>query len=272
MKIIDVHTHAFPDALAEKALTALAENSAPYKPHTDGTINGLLKSMNKYEIDISVIANIATKKEQFQPILNWSKSIHSGRIIPLGSVHPDSGDPQGEVTAFKDAGFPGIKLHPMYQNFNIDDRRIYPIYEAISYNGMFLLVHSGYDIAFPADRRASVEKTLKVIKDFPELKIIAAHFGAWRDSEGVQETLAGKNIYFDTSFIEEADEAAAKNILKKHDMDKFVFGSDSPWLDQGDEISNILKLKLKDEDNEKIFYGNISALLKSTGYIISIKE
>jgi uncharacterized protein len=267
MKIIDAHTHAFPDSLAEKAITALTEHSGKYKPFTDGSINGLIKSMDRSNIDACLIANIATKPEQFAPIMKWSESIHSKRIIPLGSIHPDTSNPEKEILQIKDSGFPGIKLHSMYQNFAIDEKRMYPIYEIISSSGLFILFHAGYDIAFPDDRRSSADKIAKVLRDFPDLKIISAHLGAWQDWENVLDILAGKNIYLDTSFISEVKEKTKIKVLKKHDINKIVFGSDSPWQDHNAEVNNILKLNLSNEDNVKIFSKNIENLLESTGYI-----
>jgi len=88
MKIIDFHTHAFPDEIAEKAMQKLQENCI-VKPILNGTISELLKSMDKNGISTSVLCNIATKPEQFESILKWSKRIRSERIIPLLSVHPD---------------------------------------------------------------------------------------------------------------------------------------------------------------------------------------
>jgi uncharacterized protein len=266
MKIIDIHTHAFKDSLARKALDALTEHSGPYKPCTDGTVSGLLGSMDIAGIETSIIANIATKKEQFSPILNWSKTVRSSRIIPLGSIHPLSDDPENEIRSVKSAGLPGIKLHPLYQDFTVDDRSMYPLYEIISSSGLFLLMHAGYDIAFPGDRKASSDKIARVIKDFPDLIFVAAHFGAWSDWDGVLQHLAGKNIWFDTSFLEEVPERTMKDIFKKHDIDRIVFGSDSPWLDQGKQIDNIMKLDLKDGEKEKIFSGNIMDILKAVDY------
>jgi uncharacterized protein len=257
MKIIDIHTHAFPDSIAEKAMSALTENSGDYKPFIGGTINDLLKSMGNSNIDAAFIANIATKPEQFEPIMKWSKSIQTNKIIPLGSVHPKSANLKNEIALIKESNFPGIKLHPMYQDFEIDDKKIYPLYEYASQSNLFILIHSGYDIAFPGNENASPNKILNVIKDFPDLKIIAAHLGGWRSWDKVVEYLVGKNVYFDTSFIHEVDDETIYKIFNNHDSNLILFGTDSPWLDQKREVENIFKLKINDELKEKIFFKNV---------------
>ena len=85
--IIDFHTHAFPDALAERALSSL-QHGAGVKAFLDGRISSLIASMDRCGIQKSVVCSIATKPSQFEPILQWSKTIQSDRIIPLLSFHP----------------------------------------------------------------------------------------------------------------------------------------------------------------------------------------
>jgi len=263
MQIIDIHTHAFPDFLAEKAIDVLSEHSGEYKPFLNGKISSLLNSMDKSNIKSSVVANIATKPEQADSILKWSKEIMTDRIIPLGSIHPDSLNWKEEIDNFIKIGIKGIKFHSMYQNFMVDEKRMFKFYDYISENNLFILFHAGYDIAFPGDKRSSSEKFVKILNEFPNLKVIAAHFGGWKDWENVILNLCGKNIYFDTSFLHEISNENLKKIFTKHDDNKILFGSDSPWLDQDQQIQFIYNLSLiNSETKEKILYRNFNNLIK----------
>ena len=71
--------------------------------------------MDRSGIDQSVLCSIATRPEQFFPILEWSKAIRSDRIIPFPSLHP--ADPQllEHLQVIHDEGFKGVKMHPYYQ-------------------------------------------------------------------------------------------------------------------------------------------------------------
>jgi len=265
LEIIDIHTHAFPDFLAEKAITKLQEHSQPYIALTDGTIKGLLKSMEEGGITKSCIANIATKPEQIDSIIGWCKEIASDRIIPLGSFYPKNKFWQNDIDKIKNANIIGIKLHPMYQNFAIDDKDMYEIYEYIQYKKLFILFHSGFDIAYPNDERALPIKIKKIKREFKDLKIVAAHFGGWQVWEQVVEDLCGEDIYFDTSFgneIVEKDENILTTILTKHSEDRFIFGTDSPWQSQKGQKEFILNLKISDDFKEKIFCKNFNLMIK----------
>lgn len=260
--IIDFHTHAFPDNLAQRALSALQEHSGEYRTYHDATVRGLLISMNRAGIDAAVVASIATKPEQAEKILRWSSLIQGPRIIPFGSVHPRSLQAVHEIERIAAAGLPGLKLHPMYQEFTIDDPALFPLYEAVAASGLILLFHAGFDIAFPGNHQADPSRILKVHQCFPSLKIVASHLGGWQLWPEVLETLAGKPVYLETSFAaREADPGLLRSILDKHSADFLLFGTDSPWLDQKEELRAWREMDIPDDRREKILFRNAARLL-----------
>jgi hypothetical protein len=262
MRIIDIHAHAFPDNIAAKAMANLRKLNAPYEPFTEGTVSALLSSMDNAGIRTSFVLNVATKPEQAAVIRKWSREISSERIAPVGSVHPDSANFREEIAGFQADGVKGIKFQPMYQNFAIDEKRMFPIYEQIAASGMFLVFHSGEDIAFPGSRNCSVDKIARVAASFPELKIVAAHFGGWRAWPEVLQHLCGKNIFIETSFMHEVEGQLRGRILSRHDRQRFLFGTDSPWGDQKAQVEFIRNLPDIDEDfKEGIFFRNVALLL-----------
>ena len=261
-RIIDIHTHAFPDFLAEKAIIALEATSGDEKAHLDGTISDLLKSMDRAGIEISVICSIATVPKQVPSITKWSKEIASDRIVPFSSIHPDYADFRDELARIKDAGLKGIKMHPQYQGFKIDEDRAMPIYEALVAHDLILVIHAGFDISFPTDPSASPDKTARVIERFPELKLVACHFGGWRQWDEVRRYLAGKGLYFETSYtIGDLPQERIMELIELHGEDKIVFGTDSPWKDQADSVEEIKSLPISQEAKEKILHMNTERLL-----------
>ena len=112
---IDIHTHAFPDHIAPKAIPTL-EKEGGIKAYLNGTVAALLDSMDRAGVEQSVLCSIATRPEHFDPILEWSKAIRSERIEPFPSLHPE--DPQllEHLQLIHDEGFKGGKMHSYYQH------------------------------------------------------------------------------------------------------------------------------------------------------------
>lgn len=262
--IIDFHAHAFPDAIAARAISHL-EHGGGIKAFLDGTVSGLLTSMDLAGIRTSVLCSIATKPEQFDPILKWSKEIASPRIVPLPSIHPKGPDPVGQAHQVAEAGLLGIKIHPYYQDFNIDDDALFPLYRALDSLGLFVLCHTGFDFAFPRDRRADPVRILRVLERLPSLRLITSHLGAWDDWDEVEKHLIGKPLTMDISLsIELLGRERARAMLLAHPADRVLFGTDTPWSSQTETLGLLRSLDLGMERESLILGKNAEALLGST--------
>ena len=265
--IIDFHTHAFPDALAGRAIQSLLEEGQKMydvRAYLDGRVSSLLASMDRHGIEKSVICSIATKPSQFDPILEWSKEIRSERIIPFPSLHPEDPAFAERIRQIKGEGFKGVKFHPYYQSFALDEERLFPIYEEISKSGLIMVVHTGFDLAFERTRKGDPLKIVRVLDRFPSLKFVTTHLGAWEDWEGVEKHIMGRNIYMESSFsLECLDKDTARKIILNHPKDHILFGTDSPWADQGHAFQLLKGLDLGQEMENLILRENALKLLGS---------
>ena len=261
MAIIDFHAHIFPDAIAERALPQMAA-SGGITPVLDGKAASLIASMDAAGIDSAVIANIATKPTQFDSILAWSRTIASKRLIPFASVHPDDPELKEHVAAVAAAGFKGIKLHPYFQRFALDEPRLEPLYEAVDKAGLVLLVHCGFDIGFPRTRICDPARVRAVADNWPKLQLVAAHMGGWMDWDETERCILGRPIVMDVAAIfDYLDADRIRRILLAHSPKHLVFGSDSPWFDQGKSLAHLRQLHLPVELEQAILYDNAARLL-----------
>ncbi len=260
--IIDFHAHAFPEAIAARAISQL-EHGGGVKAFLDGTVSSLLASMDKAGIRTAVICSIATKPEQFEPILKWSKAIASERIVPLASIHPRGPDPAGQAQQVAEAGLRGIKLHPYYQDFDMDDEALFPLYRALDRLGLLLVCHTGFDFAFPRQRRADPVRILRVLERVPGLRLVTSHMGAWDDWDEVERHLLGKPVTMDISLsLELLGRERARAMLLAHPADRALFGSDSPWSSQSETLALLRSLDLGSEREARILGRNAQALLR----------
>lgn len=270
--IIDFHVHTFPDGIAEKALSKLALISG-LTPSTNGTISNTLTLMNSCGVDLSVLLNIATSPTQ-QSTINSSacktNSNYSNRFISFGSVHFQADDAIDELERIKSLGIKGVKLHPDYQGFMIDDEQLFPIYEKCEELGLILVFHSGWDCYSPDVIHALPKASRNVVRRFKKLNIVLAHFGGLKLWDDVGQYLCGENVYLDTSMCytymneiygENQSKILMKKLIESHYEDKILFGSDCPWENPKQSIEFICSLNITNSVKIKIFNENAKKLL-----------
>jgi len=262
MLVIDFHTHCFPDKIARKTIEKLSFVSGGLIPQTDGTKDSLLYLMSKDGVDKSVVLSIATNANQQKKVNDFAISLKSEKIIPFGSVYPFSEDWEEELERLKENGIKGIKLHPDYQQFFVDDERIFPIYKKIEKLGFVLIFHAGEDFGFAPPYKATPER-LKKVATLIETPVVCAHWGGLSMGEDVLKYLCDiDNCYFDTAFgYGTMPKDMAKRILDKKDIDKILFGSDCPWNSPSWDIGMIKTMELTEDEEDKIFYKNAEKLL-----------
>ena len=269
--IIDIHTHVFPEAIAEKTIAAL-EARAQSKAYTDGKVSGLIESMDKAGVDCSVIAPVVTAPKQFDSINRFASEINQKyaegavnnlpKLISFGGIHPDSEDYKGQLNTIKSMGFKGIKLHPDYQGVFFDDIRYKRIVSYAAELDMAILVHAGVDIGLPEPVHCTPKMADEVIRETEASKLIFAHLGGFRLWDEVEELLAGRNIYMDMAFVAGyiEDEQFCR-IVRKHGADRILFGSDSPWSGQKETAEWLRDLKLTEDEKDAILWKNAYGLI-----------
>jgi len=262
--IIDFHVHCFADEIAERAVASLSQ-VAGLPPRSDGTVAGIKSSMKKAGIDKSVLLSIATKPQQTRKITQWAASVQSEEIIAFGSIHPDSEDWEDELVSLYEAGIIGIKFHPDYQKFYVDDPKMFPIYEKAAELGLIIVFHAGVDIGLPAPYHCPPVRMKRVVRAFPGAKIVAAHLGGFDYWDEVEDILAGEKLYLDTSFsLYKLGKEQFLRIASKHGYDRLLFASDSPWGDQTEEVKRLQSLILPSDIEDAILGGNALRLLGLT--------
>lgn len=262
--VIDFHTHIFPDKIATGSIAHL-EKASGITAATDGTLNGLLASMEKNNVDMSVILPVVTKPSQFESVNQFAADVnqkYKGKLISFGGIHPDSEDYKAQLDRIKELGLLGIKLHPDYQKVMIDDERNMRIIEYANSLGLMIMVHAGIDIGLPYPVHCPPDKAKKVIDIIKPDKLILAHFGGWKQWEEVYELLAGEHVYFDTSFtFDYIEQEMFLKILKKHGHEKVLFATDSPWSNAKKAIEVVRDMPLLESEIEDILSKNAKRLL-----------
>jgi len=261
MRIIDVHTHIWPDELAPSAVAAVGAQghiSASY----DGTIAGLVAAMDRAGVDVSVVLPVATKPGQVRTINDWAATLLSeARVIPFGAMHPDLEEPRAEIARMRDLGLRGFKMHPEYQSFGPLEPRMAAIYDAAIEHDMTLFFHAGGDVAFTSVR-GTPDAFVTLLETWPGLRAVLAHMGGFRQWHAVTGRLAGRDVHFDTAYTLghlPDDEFVA--LAREHGCDRVLFGSDGPWTDVAQQLEHLRRLPFTEDELAAILCGNAERLL-----------
>ncbi|HBQ63700.1 MAG TPA: amidohydrolase [Clostridiales bacterium] len=259
--IIDFHMHGFPDELAEKALATLSGRCG-IPPSTDGTLTGIKASMKAAGISRGILLSIATRPSQNESILRWAASLRDDSLIAFGSLHPGHPDAVSQVQQAAQLGLKGIKFHPDYQDFYVDDKAVFPVYEKACREGLIMIFHAGVDIGLPGPVHCTPERMRRVVDAFPGARIIAAHMGGFQCWDEAEHCLVGTDVYMDTSFsIPWMQKDQFFRMISRHDPRKILFGTDTPWSSQAVEVEQFLSLDLAEEIKRGILCENAMELL-----------
>ena len=261
MRVIDCHTHIFPDKVARKATVATAEYfNLPEPPNHYGTVDELTAALDGAGIEYAMVFSAATTEHQVEHVNRYilGETAEHPRFLPCGTLHAGYEGYKAELAWMRENGIHGVKIHPEFQHFALDDKRLFPMYEEMERTDMFLIAHMGdprVDVSGP-------KHMLPIAETFPKLRCIAAHLGNWGDwdAEKIRPLAKLPNVFTDISstFNYTEDHDALYRVLEMYDPAHVFFGSDYPIWDPGKELRRAMGLKLPEGLLEDILFCNFA--------------
>ena len=279
--IIDMHTHSFPEKLAASTLEKLSAASHT-RPFTNGTPGGLQASMREARVDLSVVLPVATSPRQVEHVNDASARLNETAeetgLLSFGCMHPDYEGWREELARVKALGMKGIKLHPVYQEADLDDPRYLRILDRAGELGLVVVTHAGLDVGFPGVVRCSPEMVRRAVAQVGPVKLVLAHMGGWRCWDRVLELLPELPVLIDTSFsvgrmsplndgfyqeeeLRLLDSRGFLKLVRAFGAGRVLFGSDSPWSGQKESLEWVRSQPLTEEERTAILGGNAQNLL-----------
>jgi predicted TIM-barrel fold metal-dependent hydrolase len=255
---IDVHTHVWPDALAQRALAG----AFPELPQRgDGRVASLKAALAGAGVDAAVCLGVAGEPKHVGAVNGFAGSLPAP-LIGFGSVHPGV-DPGELIDNLRTNQLKGVKIHPVVLEFSLDDHRLRPILDALS--GEFVaVIHIGAGGSDRVSGFASPDKLRRLVNEFPRLDVIACHFGGYRMWEAAYAQVVGLPVFLDTSWppsLAALEVHRVVAVVQRHGPDRIVFGSDWPMADIGEELAAIDGLGLPTWQVDAIVGGNLQRLL-----------
>lgn len=259
MKIIDIHSHVYPDDIAQKATDSVKEFYGIGGADMNGTVSTLLSRGKLAGIDQFLILPVAIRPDRAHGINDFilqQTQLHK-EFIGFGTVHAAMDHIGDESQRIMDIGLKGIKMHPDSQRFAIDDIRLFPMYETVR-GKVPVMLHMGdhrYDYSHPVKLR-------RILDLFPGLQVIAAHFGGYSMYETACELLKDSDCIFDvSSSLMFMPEGVAEHYIGIYGAERMAFGSDYPLWDPVTELNRFMQLKLRDDQFEQILHKTAERIL-----------
>ena len=261
---VDVHTHIWPDRIAEATQESMARTLG-LEAIAPNTIAGIKAHMAGSGVDKSIVLGIVERADQVRRANDWLISIQDEQLVPFGAMHPDLEEKGAEVARLRESGIKGIKLHPVINGFYPDDPKMFPVYEEMG-DSMVLEIHCGR-LPDNGQQRgehqpvfAAPERVMSVVRQFPKLRVIALHLGGFYMLDEAERELIGReNILIDTTWppsLREVTPQTLTRIIDKHGPHKVCFGTDFPLCSQSSEAEYIQSLPLPDGVKEGILGEN----------------
>ena len=258
--VTDAHCHIYPEKIAERAIHG---TDTFYSEHSvgTGTVGNLIETGGRAGIDRFVVQSVATTPKQVKSINEFiagEVEAHSGKLIGLGTLHPDSPDIKGDIEHLVSLGLKGVKLHPDIQAFKIDDYRCLKIYELCEERKLPILMHTGdnrYDYSNP-------NRLLPILQIYTGLTVIGAHLGGWSIWDEASRAYCGiPNFYVDcsSSFHYLPKETSAA-IIRRYGTDRVLFGTDYPMWSAEKELEYFFSLGLDENEIKCILNTNVSKI------------
>ena len=259
-RVADAHAHIYPGKIAVKATDSVGDfYQIPMQ--NVGLPHVLAERGAEAGIERFLVCSVATKVEQVRSINQFieEKCKKYPQFIGLAAWHQDVEEIAGEMDDIQRRGLRGIKLHPDFQKFHIDDECMIPVYQEAHRRGLPVLFHTG-------DSRtdySSPVRLMHVIEKIPEFTCIAAHLGGYSEWADARRELSGTNVYIDTSssLFSITPEQARENI-EHFGVDHTMFGTDFPMWSPKKELERFFALGYGEEDNAQMLYGNFARLFK----------
>ena len=198
---------------------------------------------------------------------------HPERIIQAwAAVDPFKGEAaiREARRAIQELGMLGFHFHPIMGHYSVDNRQLYPLFEAIDELKAPVMIDAGttgMGAGMPGGmgarlRHAHPSAIDELAADFPNLTIVASHPGwPWVD-EMTAVALHKGNVFWELSgWAPKYFPPQLKADIRGRLKDKIMFGSDYPSIPYDRLMREWSELSYPDGIEERIFHGNAERVL-----------
>jgi predicted TIM-barrel fold metal-dependent hydrolase len=277
--IIDFHTHIFPPQVRENRDDLVRQDACFAEFYSSpkakmATAEELIASMDQAEINTSVILNTGWIGQELCVQINdyvlEAAARYPHRLVAFCAIQPKAGEAAiAELERCARGGARGIgELRPDIQGFDLGDKELMePFVEVARRYRLLFLLHASEPVGhqYPGKGTITPDTLYRFICNFPELRVICAHWGGGLPFYALMPEVASAlaNTFFDTAatpFLYQPQ--IFKHVAEIAGTDKILFGSDYPLMSPKRVIAQLESIGLPRETEAMILGGNARRLLE----------
>jgi predicted TIM-barrel fold metal-dependent hydrolase len=255
----------------------------PYRPLRGNTLTKMLTRMNKFGVDMAVVANLnglfyvdvqLANEELHAEIL--SNEAFKGRFLPFATMNPVlSWWKDSLEVCHKDFGMKGIRLYPLYHHYKLTDPSCIELVKAARDRQMTISIplrmtdlreRSWLDV----DNALTYNDIAALVSAVPDAKymILEARI---TDTQPVTtpesvKILQNANVLFDTSRgsgvpIKGPNSESLKYLLDTFGINKIAFGTETPFVDYCSPFFRVAVFEEAGSGKDLIWSGNARKML-----------
>ncbi|WP_244928896.1 amidohydrolase family protein [Nocardioides sp. W7] len=258
--IIDAHTHVWPDKIAEIALGG--NRVEGLEARGDGTVSGLTRDMQASGVEVSCCLAIANEARHVDSVNRFVAGLADETHVAFGTVHVEL-SVEENLASLERHGVQAVKIHPLFQKYALDDPRLWEILEAFG-SDYAVITHVGEGGDAFTNSLSSPKMIRDITRQFPDLRLMACHFGGYKILDDAEEMLAGADVVLETSWppsLATLRPERVRDLIRKHGAERIVFGSDWPMTSPAEEIRAIEALGLTDDEVRMVLGGTLASVL-----------
>jgi uncharacterized protein len=258
--IIDAHAHVWPDRIAAAALSG--NRVRGLQARGDGTVAGLTRTMKSYGVNVSCCLGIANEARHVDKVNEFVAGLASSERFGFGTVHAGL-TVEENMASLTRHGITAVKIHPLFQNFALDDRRLWAVLDAFG-GDIAVITHVGEGGDARTNSLSSPRMVADIARQFPQLRLVACHFGGYKILDDAEEMLCGADVVLETSWppsLATLRPSRVRRLIRDHGAERIVFGSDWPMTDVGAEIAAVEALGLSDDETKSVLGGTMARVL-----------
>lgn len=235
--VVDAHVHLMPDRLMRAIRDALGEAAGWTFDHpTD--LDAMTDVLRDAGVERFFALPYAHRPNVADDLNEWvcETAAASEHAVPFATVHAGDDDVGGVVERAVAAGARGLKFQLPVQGFPADDPRLDPAYAVAADRDLPVVLHAGTAPMFRDDPNVGVDRFRSFLASYPDLRVCAAHMGAYEVDEFCDLARTHENVFLDTTFAMSAvadqymdfDPASIADETLVDLSESILYGSDYP--------------------------------------------